>query len=116
MCYVLSRALFVTPWTVAHQAPLSVGFPRQGYWGGLLFPFPGNLSDTGIELASHASFAWQADSLPLSHLGSPFFHSGAKDVLLFCVAAVTDVQTLARCFIVKISEAMLWFHRLHVIS
>ena len=106
----------MTPWTVAHQAPLSVGFPRQGYWGGLLFPFPGNLSDTGIELASPASFAWQADSLPLSHLGSPFFHSGAKDVLLFCVAAVTDVQTLARCFIVKISEAMLWFHRLHVIS
>ena len=35
--------LFVTQWTVAHQAPLSRGFPRQGYWSGLLFPSPGGL-------------------------------------------------------------------------
>ena len=37
------------PWTVAHQAPLSVGFPRQAYWSGLPFPSPGDLSDPGIE-------------------------------------------------------------------
>ena len=40
-CYVLSRVLlFVTPWTVAHQAPLSMEFSRQEYWSGLLFPTP----------------------------------------------------------------------------
>ena len=43
--YVLSHVqLFVTPWTVARQAPLSMGFPRQEYWSGLPFPSPGDLS------------------------------------------------------------------------
>ena len=59
---------FVTPWTVASQSPTSMGFPRQEYWRGLLFPSPGDLSDPGMEPASPA---WQADSLPLSHLESP---------------------------------------------
>ena len=44
--------LFVTPWTVAHQAPLSMGFSRQGYWSGLPFPPPGNLPHAGIKPAS----------------------------------------------------------------
>ena len=39
-------------WTAAHQAPLSMGFPRQEYWGGLPFLPPENLSDPGIELVS----------------------------------------------------------------
>ena len=39
---------FATPWTVAHQAPPSVGLFRQEYWSGLPFPFPGDLSDPGI--------------------------------------------------------------------
>ena len=50
----------MTPWTVAHQAPLSMGFSRQEYWSGLLFPSPGNLPDPGIEPGSPAL---QADSL-----------------------------------------------------
>ena len=58
---------FVTPWTVACQTPLSMGFPRQEYWSGLPFPSPGDLRDPGVKPASPA---WQADSLPLSHLGS----------------------------------------------
>ena len=41
--------LFVTPWTVAHQAPLSIEFSRQEYWSGLPFPPPGNLPNPGIE-------------------------------------------------------------------
>ena len=42
----LSRVrLLVTPWTVAHQAPLSMGFSRQEYWIGLFFPSPGDLSN-----------------------------------------------------------------------
>ena len=40
---------FETPWKEDHQAPLSVGFPRQEYWSGLPFPPPGDLPDTGIE-------------------------------------------------------------------
>ena len=45
---------FVTPWTVAHQAPLSMGFPRQEYWSGLPFPSPGDLLDPEIEAMSPA--------------------------------------------------------------
>ena len=50
-----------TQWTVAHQAPLSMGFSRQGYWSGLPFPSPGDLPDPGIKLRSPAL---QADTLP----------------------------------------------------
>ena len=50
---VLSNS-FATPWTAAHQAPLSILFPRQEYWSGLPFLSPGHLSDPGIEPASPA--------------------------------------------------------------
>ena len=57
----LSRVrLFATPWTVAYQAPTSMGFSRQEYWSGLPFPSPGDLPDAGIEPGSPAL---QADSL-----------------------------------------------------
>ena len=46
--------LFVTPWTVASQAPLSMGFPRQKYWSGLPFPSPGDLPNPGIKPVSTA--------------------------------------------------------------
>ena len=53
---VLSRVqLFATPWTVVHQTPLFMGFPRQEYWSGLPFPPPGDLPNPGIEPASLAS-------------------------------------------------------------
>ena len=47
--------LFVTPWTVAYQAPLSIGFSKQEYWIGLPFPSPGDLPNTGIQRPSLAS-------------------------------------------------------------
>ena len=56
---------FATPWTVAHQAPLSMEFSRREYWSGLPFPPPGDLPDPGIEPASLASPALQGNSLPL---------------------------------------------------
>jgi len=40
---------FMTLWAIAHQAPLSMGFPRQEYWSVLSFPTPGDLSDQGTE-------------------------------------------------------------------
>ena len=59
---------FVTPWTVAHQALLSVGFLMLEYWSRLPLPPPGDLPDPGIEPPSPH---WQADSLVLIYLGSP---------------------------------------------
>ena len=60
---------FATPWTVDGQTTLSVGLPKQEYWSRLPFPLSGDLSNPGIKLASPAL---QADSLLLSHQGSPF--------------------------------------------
>ena len=51
---------FATPWTVAYQTPLPQGFPKQEYYSGLPFPFPGDLPDPGIEPRSSAL---QADTL-----------------------------------------------------
>ena len=61
---------FGTPWTVAHQAPPSVGFSRQEYWSGLPFPSPGDLPDPGIGPECPDFLHWQVDSLLLSHWGS----------------------------------------------
>ena len=64
--------LFATPWTAAHQAPLSLEFSRQEYWSGLPFPSPGDLPDPGIEPGSPAP---QADSLPSEPPGEPHYPS-----------------------------------------
>ena len=61
----LSHAqLFATLWTVACQAPLSMGSSRQECWSGLPFPSPGDLPSLGIEPLSPMFPAFQADSLP----------------------------------------------------
>ena len=59
---------FATPWTIAYEAPLSMGFFWQQYWSGLPFPSPGELPDPGIESGSPA---FQADALPSEPLGKP---------------------------------------------
>ena len=61
----------VIPWTVANQAPLSMGFSKQEYWSGLPFPPPGDLPDPGIKFTSPTAPGLQADSLLLSHWKSP---------------------------------------------
>ena len=63
--------LVVIPWTVALQASLSMGFPRQEYQSGLPFPPTGNLPDPEIKPTSAASPPLPADSFPLSHRRSP---------------------------------------------
>ena len=57
-----------TPWTVVHQVPLSMGFPKQEYWSELPFSLPGDLPDPGIELWTPAV---QADFLPSEPPGKP---------------------------------------------
>ena len=62
---LLSRVrLLVTPWTLAHQAPPSMGFSRQEYWNGLPFPSPGDLCNPGIEPRSPALQAGALTSEP----------------------------------------------------
>ena len=63
--------LFATLWTVARQTPLFMRFSRHKYWSGLHFLLQGIFPDPGIKLASPPTPAPKADSLPLSHWGSP---------------------------------------------
>ena len=68
---VLSRVpLFVTSWTIAYQAPLSVELSRQEYWSGLPFSTSGDPPELGIKPMSPT---WQVDSLPLHLLGSRIY-------------------------------------------
>ena len=62
--------LFAAPWTVAHQAPPSMGFSRQEYWSWLPLPSPGHLPDPGIEPRSPTL---QADALTSEPPGKPNF-------------------------------------------
>ena len=63
----LSRVqLFSTPWTVAYQAPLFMGFSRQECWSGLPFSSPGDLSDPGIKPASPVFPSWAGRFFPTS--------------------------------------------------
>ena len=65
----LSRVrLFATPWTVAHQAPPSMGFSRQEYWSGVPFPSPGDLPNPGIEPRSPVL---ESDALTSEPPGKP---------------------------------------------
>ena len=99
--------LFATPWTVAHQAPLSIGFSRQEYWTGLPCPPPGDLPNPGIQPKSLVSPAlageffttsptWQAHILSskgLTH--SLYLHSIlGHHLFIFNPALVPELQPL----------------------
>ena len=93
---VLSRfsrvRLFVTPWTVARQAPLFMGFSRQEYWNEEPFPSPGDLTDAGIEPRSPTL---QQILYSLSHQGSPEL---SVYLLLDCSpSSVNYLQTKGAC-------------------
>ena len=79
-CLFSCIRLFVTLWTVAHQAPLSIELSRQEYWSGLPCPPPKDLPNPGMESVSPASSALQAYSLPLSHQGSPIIQHTAIQI------------------------------------
>ena len=84
--YVMSDS-FATPWTIAHQNPLSMGFLRQEYWNGLPFPSLGIFPTQGLNL--HL-LNWQVHSLPLNHQGSPVWVHAAA-------AAAAAAKSLQSC-------------------
>ena len=87
---LLSRVqLFASPWTVAYQAPPSMGFSRQDCWRGLPFPSPGDLPNPGIEPGSPAL---QADALPSEPPGKPWccwYTKASPNKKVFKVAYMT---------------------------
>ena len=104
--------LFVIPWTVAYQAPPSMGFSRQEYWNGLSFPSPVDLPNPEIEPGSPALWA---DSLPTELLGKPHPHS--KQIVIFlyiyykyiCITNlnIIDIEIFSYKFILKIFNKIL---------
>ena len=75
-CYVVVQSLshvrfFATPWTVARQAPLSMGFSQQGYWSGLPFPPLGDLPSPGIRPRSPESLALAGGIFTIELAGKP---------------------------------------------
>ena len=76
-----SVRLFVTPWMVAHQVPLSMGISRQQHWSGLPCPPPGDLLDPGIEPASLMSTALAGRFFTASTMGSSCFIANAFEYL-----------------------------------
>ena len=89
MCLTL-----VTPWTVACQVPLSMGFSKQEYWSGLPFPSPGDLPDPGIK---HRTPAMQADSIPTEL-------PGASQIYVF-----TRASSSAQDLYHKISDKLTYY-------
>ena len=88
--------LFATPWTVAYQAPPSMGFSRQEYWSVLPFPSPGDLPDPRIEPRSPAL---EADTLTSEPPGKPFYRSDE----ITCSAYSTGKEMTERC-----SDSKFW--------
>ena len=85
--------LFVSPWTVARQAPLSMGFPRQEYWSGLQFPSPRDLPNPGIEAASPVSLALVGGFFTARAIWCSAYLVGKKDWGSQC----SDIDGLQLC-------------------
>ena len=103
----LSRVqLLVTPWTVAHQALLSMGFPRQEYWSGIAISFSRGSSHPGIKPPAPAL---QVDSLPLRHQGSQKLFQPSKSDFRKCLfqlkkTCVQDGEHMYNFFKLKLKK------------
>ena len=76
-----------TAWTVDHQTPLSMGFPRQEHWSGLPFPPPGDLPNPGIKLTSLASPALAGEFFTTAHTGS------SPNIVFHLVGRIVFIQS-----------------------
>ena len=77
-----SCPILATPWTVAHQAPLTLGFPKREYWSGLPFPSPGDVPSLGIKLVSLESPALA---------GRILYHCVTWEACVSCILRVVKV-------------------------
>ena len=89
-------------WTVAHQAPLSVGFPRQEYWSGLPFPSPGDLPDPRIEpespvLPALAGRIFTTGSPGRASVRSQIKHNSQPSCLRLCI--FLQLLGLTNCYV-----------------
>ena len=97
---MLSRSVVsdsVIPWTVAHQAPLSLGFPRQEYWSGLPCPPPGDLPDPGIEPSSHTSPALAGGFFTTSTTWKP------SNILLAFIQVTVNISRIGIITVIKVN-------------
>ena len=115
-CVLSCVQLFVNPQTVAHQAPLSIGFPRQGYWSGLPFPSLGNLPKPGIQPILLCLLHWQMGFLTLAPPGRPQFRQlpirklqdHFRDVYHWIIKKAREFQqNIYFCFI-DYAKAFVW--------
>ena len=91
----VTSSSFVTPWTVAHQAPLSMGFPRREYWRGLPFPSSEYLPDPGIE---PLSLALADEFFATEPPGKPTEIIHIRKCGIKCEAGNISYIRLPRCF------------------
>ena len=96
LCHFSRVRLFATLWTIAHQAPPSMGFSRQEYWSGLPFPCPGDLPDPGIEPTSPVFLAWAGGFLTTSTTWTTAINALAQ--ILF-TGSVSSLQVLCALFL-----------------
>ena len=106
LCHFSCVWLFSTPWTIAHQAPLSMGFPRQESWSGLPFPTPGDLPGPRDEI--RVSYISYIDRWALYHQR----HLGSIPTLEHFV--VWDISQLHYMRVFHIVSAMFSTHILYV--
>ena len=109
---LLSRVrLSAIPWTVAHQAPPSMGFSRDEYWSGLSFPSPGDLPDPGIKPGSPAL---REDALPSELPGNQIIILSFHSSLQICACGLLQGQTLGPVLVVN--KILLEHDRAHQFS
>ena len=110
--------LFATLWTVAHQAPVSMGFSWQEYWSGLPFSSPGDLPHPGVKPMSLCLLHWQAGSLPLAPPGKPYFllnvlyliHLGPIDFELLANNSLTHECHLSNTCVFSLRHITAFLH------
>ena len=107
-CQVVSDS-FATPCTVAHQAPLSMGFARQEYWTGLPFSSPGNFPYPGMEPWSPALAGRFFTTEPPGKPHSSWLYSGKNGIIelfetFFCIGASTLIATFTLCMCTRKME------------
>ena len=95
MCLLSHVQLFVTPWIVARQAPLSMEFSRQEYWSGLPFPPSRDLPDPGIELTSLTSPALAGRFFTTAPPGKLFNSNSITQISAVVSGSISLIQTFS---------------------